>query len=78
MTFIFFMTTQTEKVTAYLALAGNDETAVLRDDTRCFQTYAAAQAALDPHAKAGRRTEIIDLGPYPRKAKKPGVPAEAK
>jgi hypothetical protein len=60
-----------EKVTAYIALKGNDQTAVLGDSMKPYQTFAAAQAALEPHAKAGKPVGIIDLGIEPRPMPKP-------
>jgi hypothetical protein len=48
-------------MTAFLAINGNDATAMLNDATRPFKTLAAAQAALAPH-RATTTVRIIDLG----------------
>lgn len=45
-------------ITAYLAVNGNDATAVLDDPSKPFKTLVAAQAALATHSA----TRIVDLG----------------
>lgn len=54
------------KVIAYLALNGDDATAVLNDRTKPYKTHKAALDALKPHSDKREPTGIIDIGHLPK------------